>query len=100
MGGGMGDGMMGNGAGGTVTWNAGDDVQVIWIGQLCEGCQNGGMGGGGMGGGMGGGGTTTFSYQSFDNLVDAQDPIATASIISTDPFTWPDPPFGTQPTLQ
>lgn len=106
-GGGMGDGMAGGGAGGTLNWNAGDDVQVIWIGQLCEGCGDGagmmdGGGGGGGGGMMGGGGTfnATFSYQSFDNLVDAADPISTASILTTNPFDWPDPPFGAQPTLQ
>ena len=97
MGGGMGEGMMGGGNGGTINWNAGDDVQVVWIGALCEGCGNGGMGGGGMGGGAL---DVTFSFQAFDNLVDSQDPIATASIIGSDPFTWSDPPFGVQPVLQ
>lgn len=100
MGGGMmGGGMMGGGAGGTMDWLAGDDVEVIWVGQICDGCQDGMMGGGMGGGMMGNGADVTFSYQSFDNLVDAFDPIATASIVSTDPFDWADPPFGLQPSL-
>jgi hypothetical protein len=37
-----------------------------------------------------------FSYQTFDNLVDANDPIATMALGQTDPFDWPDPPFGPQ----
>lgn len=101
---GAGDGMIGNGFGGTVTWQAGADVSVAWIGQFCQGCPNqdgGGMGGGGGGGGMGGvvPADTTFSYQTFDNLVDALPPIATGSIVTTNPFTWPNPPFGTPPSL-
>ena len=104
-GGAMGDGMQGGGAGGTVNWNAGDDVQVTWIGLLCEGCGSDGMmpgggGGGGGGGGMGGGVfDATFSYQAFDNMSDGSAAIATASVITTDPFTWPNPPFGAQPAL-
>ncbi len=102
MGGGnpIGTGMIGNGAGGTITWQAGADVNVTWLGQLCQGCrtQNGQTMGGG-GGMMFVNGDATFSYQTFDNLVDALPPIATGSIVSTSPFTWPNPPFGTQPTL-
>ncbi len=94
-------GMMGGGGrGGTLSWQAGDTVQAIWVGQLCEGCQQGGgMGGmGGMGGG--GGGTVTFSYQAFDNLSDTAGDITSYSLNSTDPRSWADPPFGAAPTLQ
>jgi hypothetical protein len=97
----FGDGMIVGGQGGTVAWNTGDDIQITWIGLLCEQCGDGaGLAGGGGGGGMGGGGLydTTWSYQAFDNFVDAADPIATASILQTDPFTW-DPIFGAQPAL-
>jgi hypothetical protein len=105
----FGDGMIGGGAGGNVSWRAGDDVQMSWIGQRCEGCvvqDTGGMGGGGMGGGgMGGGGMggmglggpdVLFSYQTYDNLSDSQGAIAGASITQTDPFDW-DSNFGPRP---
>jgi len=60
----------------------------------------GGGGGGGGGGGMGGGVfDATFSYQALDNMSDGAAAIATASVITTDPFTWPNPPFGAQPAL-
>ncbi len=97
-GGGM--GMMGGGGGrgGTLSWQAGDTVQAIWVGQLCEGCQQGGMGG--MGGMGGSGGTVTFSYQAFDNLSDTAGDITSYSLNNTDPSSWADPPFGTMPTLQ
>ncbi len=104
-GGGMGGGMMGGGNGGTLSWNVNDDLQIVWIASICEGCGNGGGMGGGGGGGMGGGGMgggsfgANFSYQALDNLSDAITPIATASIVSTNPFIWPDPPFGAQPTI-
>ena len=93
---GMGGGGM-DGGGGTINWNVGDDLQIVWIGMRCEGC---GDGGGGMGGGGMGGGTfnVTFSYEMIDNLSDTISPIMTASIISTNPFVWPDPPFGVAPT--
>lgn len=107
----FGDGMIGGGAGGNVSWGSGADVQMSWIGQLCVGCviqDTGGMGGGGMGGGgmMGGGGgmdmglggpDVRFSYQTFDNLVDANDPIAGAALGTTNPFDW-NANFGPQPT--
>ncbi|GEM_PF-1899851 len=106
MGGGMGGGgMMGGGNfGGTVSWNIGDEVRVIWIGQICTGgCRQGGMMGGGGGGGMGGGmgmmGGGLFAYQAYDNLSDTAPEILTRSLFSTDPFTWQDPPFGPQPGL-
>ncbi len=110
-GGGMGGGMRGGGTfGGTVSWNVGDEVRVIWIGQICTGgCRQGGMMGGGMmgggGGGMGGGGMGgmmgggLFAYQAYDNLSDNAPEILTRSLFSTDPFTWQDPPFGPQPGL-
>ena len=94
----MGTGMMGGGTGGTGTWNVDDDVTVFWIGQVCEGCISGGMmGGGGMGGGAGG--DVIFSYQLFDNLSDALNPISTLTLQNFDPFDW-DPIFGPEPTLQ
>lgn len=96
------NGMMGGGGptGGTLGWRAGDTVQVVWIGQICEGCQNTGMDGGGMGGGMGGGGDALFSYQAYDNLSDTSAAIATRSLLTTNPTNWVNPPFGTQPTMQ
>ncbi len=102
-----GGGMMGGGggpSGGTMAWAAGDDIQVLWIGQLCEGCQQSGTGGtggtGGMGGmgSMGGSGSGTFSFQAYDNLSDSAAGIATRSLFTTSPTNWVDP-FGTQPAL-
>ena len=86
-------GMGGGPAGGTVSWGAGNEVQVIWIGQICPGCMVGGMGMGGMGGGNG-----SFSFQQYENLSNGS--IATSrSITGTAPLTWTDPPFGPQPGL-
>ena len=83
--------------GGTVSWRVGDEIQVIWIGQVCEGCQSGGMmGGGGGGGGMMSGGSS-FSYQAYDNLSDSSAGIATRSISQTAPINWQTAPFGEQP---
>ncbi len=98
----MGGGMMGGGVtGGTISWVPGDEVKVIWIGQICTGaCRQGGgmMGGGGMGGmGMMGGGL--FAYQAYDNLSDTAPQINSLSLFSTDPIIWQDPPFGPQPSL-
>ena len=99
-------GMMMDGSGptgGNLSWSAGDDVQVIWIGQICEGCQtSGGMGGGGMGGGGGGmmgSGSGAFSYQAYDNLSDSSAGIASRSIFQSDPINWESQPFGSQPSL-
>ena len=108
----FGDGMIGGGAGGNVSWGSGADVQMSWIGQRCEGCVlqddggmmgggGGGMGGGGMGGGGGmdmglGGPDVLFSYQTFENLSNGTNAIAGASITQTDPFDW-DSNFGTRP---
>lgn len=99
MGGGMqgggpfGTGMIGNGAGGTITWNDGDALTMTWFAQTCEGCADPAMMP--MGGMMGGGNLdVSISYQTFDNLVDGADPIATAALAQTNPFAWPDPPLG------
>ncbi|MDH5217113.1 MAG: hypothetical protein OEX19_05435 [Gammaproteobacteria bacterium] len=86
---------MGGGAGvpsgGTVSWSAGNEIQVIWIGQVCPGCVAAAMGG--MGGASG-----SFSYQAYENLSTGVS-AATRSIFGTAPFTWTDPPFGPQPGM-
>ncbi len=84
--------------GGTLSWQAGDTVQAVWVGQICEGCDYLYQ----LGGGVATGPNTTvvFSYQAFDNLADIAGPITSFSVSRSDPFTWPDPPFGPVPTLQ
>lgn len=89
---GMGGGGGGVPPGGTVSWNTGSEVQVIWIGQVCPGCM---IGMGGMGG-MGGAGS--FSFQQYENISTGS-AAATRSIQSAAPFTWTNPPFGAQPRL-
>ncbi len=96
--GGMG-GMGGGGRGGSLSWQAGDSLQTIWVAQQCQGCSSGGMGGGGMGGG-GGGGLTLFSYQAFDDLSDSAGAINSYSLSDTAPLAWPDPPLGPAPAFQ
>ena len=78
--------------GGTVAWNTGDEVQVIWIGQVCPGCMIG-MGGMGMMGGSG-----SFGFQQYENITNGQ-MAASRTIAGTAPFTWTNPPFGPQPGL-
>ncbi|MDH5547745.1 MAG: hypothetical protein OEZ43_19375 [Gammaproteobacteria bacterium] len=91
-GGGIPMGMGGGGpAGGSVSWTAGNEVQVIWIGQVCPGCVAAAMGG--MGGANG-----SFSYQAYENLSTGAT-AATRTIFGSAPFTWTDPPFGPQPGL-
>lgn len=93
-----GGGMMGDGggpAGGTMSWRTGDDITTIWIGQVCEGCQDSGMGGMGGMGGMSG---SLFSYQAYDNLSDSAAAVATRSLNTTDPINWTSA-FGAQPSL-
>jgi len=84
-------GMGGGPGGGTVAWNTGNEVQVIWIGQNCASCVLSGMGG--MGGGSG-----AFAFQSYENLNTGATAI-TRSITSTAPLTWQTAPFGAQPRL-
>lgn len=98
-----GGGMMGGGgelSGGSVSWRSGDEVQVLWIGQVCEGCQNaGGMmggGGGGMGGGGGTGGNAVYSYQAYSNL-SGNDSASSQSLNSTSPLNWNTSVFGEKP---
>lgn len=92
--GGMGGG--GGPTGGSVSWKNGNEVQVIWIGQICEGCANqGGMMGGGMGGTTG---TNPFSFQAYDNLSDSAAAIASRNF-STSPINWQTQPFGAAPTF-
>lgn len=91
--GGMG-GMMGGGAGaptgGTVSWRPGEEVQAIWIGQICQGCQTAMMGG------MMGG-SSNFVYQSYDNLSDSSAAAATRALGTTSPINWLEQPFGPAP---
>ena len=89
---GMGGGGGGVPPGGTVAWNTGNEVQVIWIGQVCPGCMIG-MGGMGMMGGSG-----NFGFQQYQNITNGQ-MAATRSIQGVGPFTWTNPPFGPQPGL-
>jgi len=80
--------------GGTVTWAAGDEVQVIWIGQVCPGCMIG-MGGMGMMGGNG-----SFGFQQYENISSPTPAwAASRTIQGTAPFTWNPSPFGPQPAL-
>jgi len=90
--GGMGGG--GGLPGGTVSWNTGQEVQVIWIGQSCAGC----VVSGGMMGGMQGGGSGVFSFQQYDNISSGAS-AASRSINSTAPLNWMSNPFGAQPGL-
>lgn len=76
--------------GGSVAWNTGAEVQVIWIGQMCPGCMIAGMGGMGMGG------SGAFSFQQYENISTGAS-AATRSILGTAPFTWTNPPFGPRP---
>jgi len=89
---GMGGGGGGVPPGGTVAWNTGNEVQVIWIGQICPGCMIG-MGGMGMMGGTG-----SFGFQQYQNITSGQ-MAASRTIVGTAPFTWTNPPFGPQPTV-
>lgn len=86
----MGMGDTGGPSGGTVSWNTGQEVQVIWIGQSCSGCAISGM----MGGGSGG----NFSFQQYDNISTGAT-AASRSISSTSPLNWLSDPFGSQPGL-
>ena len=88
----MGMGMGGGPSGGTVAWNTGNEVQVIWIGQSCASCVIGGMGGMGMGG------NGDFSFQSYENLTTGATAVS-RSIRSTAPLTWTTSPFGPQPNM-
>ena len=78
--------------GGTVRWNTGDEVQVLWIGQSCPGCTVSGMG---M---MGGGSSGSFSFQQYENLTNG-DIAAARSIRSTSPLNWDTSTFGPEPSL-
>lgn len=78
--------------GGTVTWNTGNEVQVIWIGQVCPGCGIAGMG---MGGGMGAA-RGIYSFQQYENITSGS-AAATQSLFTSAPITWTNPPFGPAP---
>ena len=88
----MGGGGGGVPPGGSVAWNTGAEVQVIWIGQICPGCM---IGMGGMGG-MGGAGA--FGFQQYENISTGA-AAASRTIQGTAPFTWTNPPFGATPRL-
>jgi len=87
-------GMGGGPAGGSISWSAGQEVQVIWIGEICQGCQTAA----GMGAGMGGAVNGTFAFQAYENLTTGAS-IVTRSLTQTNPFTWQTNPFGPQPGL-
>lgn len=74
-GGGGGWGGGGSATGGNVTWKAGDDVKVTWVGQ------------------------SGFGFQAYDNLSDSSNRITTFSLSSSGPFSWVDPPFGPKPSM-
>lgn len=77
-------------AGGTVSWNTGNEVQVIWIGQSCTSCVLAGMGG------MGGAGNGNYSFQQYENI--STGAISTSqSILGTAPLNWLSTPFGPAP---
>jgi len=79
------------GDGGGVNWAAGDDIQVIWVGGTCAGCNTigGGMGMGGAGG--------LISFQAYENLSNTGAAAMTRSYTSSTPFSW-NPAFGPAPT--
>ena len=68
-----------------VNWSPGQVIQTMWIGQRLdfEGDAEGG----------------TLGFQSFDNLSDNSSQTTAQSTSSAGPFTWPNPPFGTAPTM-
>ena len=90
--GGGGGGSMGGGGpgGGTVSWNTGDEIQVLWIGQTCPNCNSGG--------GMMMGSPSPFSFQQYENLSNG-DFAASRSLNSSSPLNWLSDPFGSQPRL-
>lgn len=78
------DGMnaqIGGSYGGETTWNAGDKVQTIWIGQN-------------MGKNVG-----QFSFQTYDNLSDSEAAIANRTLLDANPQAWDENLFGSAPTL-
>lgn len=82
-GGGFGGGG-GGGGGGTISWSAGDDVKVTWIGQLID---------------AGSRTSADFGYQAYDNVSDNSSPIRESNFRGgTGPYSWVDPPFGSQPS--
>jgi len=79
--------------GGTVTWEAGDEVAAIWIGQSGGNSFGGGFGFGGFGGSGG-----KFSYQSYQNLSNSEGPIAARNVFSIrSAIDWPTDLFGPEP---
>jgi len=87
----MGMGNNSSAPGGSVAWNTGNEVQVIWIGQVCPGCGIAGMGMGGMGAARG-----IYSFQQYENITNGS-AAATQSIVSSSPIIWSNPPFGPAP---
>jgi len=87
----MGMGDSGGPSGGTVSWNTGDEVQAIWIGQSCPSCAT-------SGGMMGGGSAGVFSFHQYENLSTGSS-AATRSYTRSTPFDWTTNPFGAAPSL-
>ncbi|MDH4274299.1 MAG: hypothetical protein OEW08_04600, partial [Gammaproteobacteria bacterium] len=99
MGGGMGMGGGGGPNGGTLSWAAGAEIQAIYIGQNCPGCDAAFQGGMGMGGmGMGGPGGI-FSFEQYSNIANSASAIQTRSILTTAPANWFTGAFGPTPTF-
>jgi len=74
-----------NGAtgGGTVSWDPGDALRMIWWGQYCIGC---------------GTNSANMSLQVLENLT-TNTTIAGQKYGVTSPMSWPEPPFGTAPSI-
>lgn len=106
---GMGGGAMGgmgtttttDPVGGSMTWTAGNQLQVVWGAINCAGCQRSGGGGGmaGGGGGMMGLNGSLVSFQSYNNLSDSAAAVYTRALGQTAPINWLSTPFGTAPTF-
>jgi len=100
-GGGMAGGSTGDPVGGSMSWAAGNQLQVVWGAINCAGCQQtstgGGMGGGGGGGMMGVDGSRV-SFQSYNNLSDSAAAVYTRALGSNAPINWPST-FGAAPTF-
>jgi len=97
-GGGMTGGTTGDPVGGSMSWAAGNQLQVVWGAINCAGCQQTSTGGGMGGGGMMGVDGSRVSFQSYNNLSDSAAAVYTRVLGSNAPINWPST-FGTAPTF-
>ena len=74
-----------NGATGgpTVSWDPGDSLRMVWWGQLCTGCAAY---------------SANMSLQILENLT-TETTTAGQRRFVTSPMSWPEPPFGTAPSI-